>query len=95
MRPGCPHLRHYRLRRDSDIVVSQILYQVRQHQVRLDATTVVWDADRGSSPSRSLCSGVVGWIDTLLSLSLLSYYLSIFDPYLMLTLDLSSNIQYA
>ena len=56
-------------------------------------TTVVWVADRGSSSSRSFRSGVVGWINTFLP-SLLSYYLSIFYPYLMLTLDLSSNSWY-
>ena len=49
---------------------------------------VVRDIDQGSSPSQSLRSGVVGWIDTLLSLSFLIFY-----PYLMLTLDLSSNIR--
>ena len=58
-------------------------------QVRLDAKAVVWDADRGSSPSRSLRSGVVGWIGTLLSLS--PFFLSFIYPYLMLTLVLISN----
>ena len=93
MRPSYPHLTHYRLRRHSNIVMGQLLEQARQQQVRLDATTMVWDTDRGSSPSRSLRSRVVGWINTLffLSLSLHPYDLSIFYPYLMLTLDLSSN----
>ena len=62
---------------------------MRQHQVRLDATTVVWYVDRGSSSSRSLLSGVVRWIGTVLSLS--HFYLSIFYPYHMLALEHNSN----
>ena len=73
-------------------MVGQLLQRACQHQVRLNATAVVYDANRGLSPSRSLRSGVVGWIGTLLSLS--PFFLSIFYPYLMLTLVLISNSWY-
>ena len=59
-----------RLRRDSAQVV--INSCSKRTSTRYDST-MVWDADQGSSPSRSLRSGVVGWINTLLSLSLLSF----------------------
>ena len=72
MRPNYPHLTSL------DYVETLSLwwinsYSERSYQVRLDATTVVWDTDQGSSPFRSLRSGVVGWIGTLLSLSPRSY----------------------
>mgnify|MGYP007117645224 CR=1 FL=1 len=73
------------LRGDCDLVVNKLLHQARQYQVRLDAMAMVWDADQGSSLSQSLHSGVVGWIDTLISLSpfyLFIYILSLSNAYI-------------
>ena len=93
MRPSDPHLKSLEHVETLSLWWIKLLSRARQYKVRFDATTVVWDVDRGSSPSRSLCSGVIWWIGTLLSLSsLLSIYL--LYPYHMLTLVGSSNSWY-
>ena len=56
---------------------TRLLLQACQYQVRLEATTMVWNINPNSSPSRSLRSEVVGWTVTLLSLSPI-YFLIIY-----------------
>ena len=87
MRPNYPHLIISSLCRDS------VLWWVNSCSERANTKyDLVYDVDQGSNPSPSLRLGVDRWIGTFLSLS--PFYLSIFSPYHMLTLDHNSNTSF-